>query len=72
MRGIKCIAKNLKRLAVHTLPPVVKPNGYQRQQSKALLNNFKFMSEKAELIVKTAQHSHIQYIHTYQLQNTVF
>lgn len=72
MRGIKGIAKKLKRLAVHTLPSVIKPNGYQRQQSKALLNDFKFMSEKAELIVKPAQNPHIQYIHTYQLQNTVF
>lgn len=72
MRGIKGIAKILKCLAVHTLPPIVKPNGYQRQKSKALLNDLKFSSEKTELIVKPAQHLHIQYIHTYQLQNTVF
>lgn len=72
MDGIKCIAKIPERLTVEALPSAVQPNWYQRQYRKSLLRELKIVSEQGERVAKPAEQFHVQYIHTYQLEQAVF
>ena len=72
MNGIKCVAKIPERFAVEALPSAVQPNWYQRQYRKALLRKLKIVSEQGERVAKPAEQFHVQYIHTYQLEQSVF
>lgn len=72
MDWIKCVAEIPERLTVEALPPAVQPNRYKRQYRKSLLRELKIVSEQGEFIGISSQHLHIQYIHTYQLEQAVF
>lgn len=72
MDGIKCVAEIPERLTAEALPPAVQPDRYQRQERKALLRELKILSEQGERVAKPAEQFHVQYIHTYQLEQAVF
>ena len=72
MDGIKCVAEIPERLTMEALPSAVQPDRYQRQYCKALLRELKILSEQGERVAKPAEQFHVQYIHTYQLEQAVF
>ena len=59
MYRIKRIADILKRLAVISLSPMIKPYRNQRQKRKSLLTDFKFHAKQVNRIHQSSQHLHI-------------